>query len=308
MQELEKLRSRLERALAGRSIEQVFPTPKAIVPLAAPRVSLEQHLAQSAMRKLQAGEPLFQAEVEALELTLCLARPALRLDKQRPEPHALRLQPEVHARVEEVLEGVAAIADESQVLATGFQVGRRVLATNRHVAAHLEQQGHALAEGAFVVRFSADGRSRHVHSIPVLRVIHSHPTEDVALLELAEDGPLAQGLPLARAPGLQEGQAILVVGYPTSALSTPYFVEAIFGRDFAVRRASPGEVLSVQGLQLRHDCSTLCGSSGSPILDCRTGHVVGIHASGRFAYHNTGVCSAALHAEAPLRQLVSSWV
>lgn len=308
MHELEKLQRRLERALAGRPIDQVFPAPKAIVPLAASRGSLEQHLAQSAMRKLQAGVSLLQAEVEALELAVCLARPALRLDKQRPEPRALGLQPQVHARVEEVVEGVAAIADGSQVLATGFQVGRRVLATNRHVAAHLEQQGDALVRGAFVVRFSADGRSKHVPSIPVLKVIHSHPTEDVALLELAEAGPLERGLPLAPAPELQEGQSILVVGYPTFALSTPYFVEALFGRDFAVRRASPGEVLSVEGLHLRHDCSTLCGSSGSPIIDCCTGYVVGIHASGRFAYHNTGVSSAALHSESPLREFVSCWV
>jgi V8-like Glu-specific endopeptidase len=58
------------------------------------------------------------------------------------------------------------------------------------------------------------------------------------------------------------------------------------------------------GVTFAHDCSTLGGSSGSPVLDAATGLVIGVHKSGMFAVRNGAVASAALFSDPRLRETV----
>ncbi len=91
------------------------------------------------------------------------------------------------------------------------------------------------------------------------------------------------------------GQAVAAIGYPSKdADRNPLFIPAIFGDRFGVKRVSPGEITGSTDRLVFHDCSTLGGNSGSPVLSLATAKVVGLHRSGTFLFSNEAVESAAL--------------
>lgn len=301
---------RVERALQGAPVSSLWPTARALTGLgAAATASLDVALAERAVEKLRAGREPHPAELEALEMGLRLARPALRLMGSRlPESPALQLTPPQRAVVEALLPGVALIGwIGGGGFATGFLVSPRVLVTNRHVAEYMARFEDALGSEHFLAWFADQEQPGRDAGVPIRRVIDGHPTEDVALVELAREAPDAVEVHIAREPALQVGDRVIVVGYPLFDARSPHCVDALFENVFSVKRASPGEITSVDGHRFAHDCSTLCGSSGSPIIDCRTGLVVGIHASGQFAFQNTAVSSSAIHADPELRPRVPGW-
>jgi hypothetical protein len=300
---------RLERALGGRSFEEVLPLPRALAGIdAAAEASREVVLARRAAAKLRAGGRLLEAEVNALEMGLRLVRPALRIEHGRlPTAPALALGSAARARIEALLPGIASVGWSWDIpFATAFQVSSRVMVTSAHVAEKLLQCSEDLAGGHFVARFDADER-RPMEAIAIVRVLAFHPAEDLAFLELAGNGPLVSGLRLARDPWPGWGGQVLVVGYPIYCAGTPLCLDALFENVYGVKRASPGELLGQEAGRLYHDCTTLPGNSGSPLLDLRTGLVIGIHASGQFAVRNTAVSTRAIYTEAKLRALVSDW-
>ncbi|MFY0575140.1 hypothetical protein ACN28S_12880 [Cystobacter fuscus] len=65
--------------------------------------------------------------------------------------------------------------------------------------------------------------------------------------------------------------------------------------------------MGAEGERLFHDCTTLSGNSGSPLFDLSTGLVVGVHATGKFAWRNTAVSTRALHDNDSLRARVACW-
>ena len=307
--EMTWLQGRLERALGGRPLEEVLPVPRALVGIeAAAEASRDVVLAQSAAEKLRAGGRLLPSEVEALEMGLRLVRPALRIENGRlPFAPALGLRESAQARLEALLPGIASVGWSWDIpFATAFQVSSRVMMTNAHVAETLLRDSDDLARGHFVARFDADER-RPAKAVPLVRVLALHPVEDVAFLELAGTGPLQRGLCLARAPWLPREAKVLVVGYPIYSAGTPLFLNALFENVYGVKRVSPGELVGLEADRLYHDCTTLPGSSGSPLLDPLTGQVVGIHSSGQVAVRNTAVNTRAIYANTKLRALVSDW-
>ncbi|HYH95597.1 serine protease [Hyalangium sp.] len=238
---------------------------------------------------------------------LRLVRPALRIENSRlPSALMLGLQGAARARIEALLPGIASVGLSRDLpFATAFQVSSRVVVTSAHVAERLLHDDD-LARGHFVARFNADER-RPEKAVHIVRVLALHPTEDVAFLQLADDGPVERGLCLAREPWLPRGAQVFVVGYPVYGAGTPLFLDALFENVYGVKRISPGESLGMEAERLYHDCTTLPGSSGSPLLDPRTGLVMGIHASGQFAWRNTAVSTRAIHALPLLRVFVSDW-
>jgi hypothetical protein len=309
MDETSGLLERLERALSGRSIEEVLLASRALVGFdAAAASSVDGALAQRAVEKLRVGDRLLPAEREALEVGIRMARPALQLERGRlPVVPSLALDDAARSTLEALLPGIALIGWRWDIpLATAFQVAPRVLVTCAHVAERLLKDSEDLARGHFVARFDADGH-RQEKAIPIAGLLARHPFEDMALLELAADGPLEQGLRLAREPGVFRGGRVLGVGYPLYSDGNPPWVDALFENVYGVKRASPGELLGMEGERLFHDCTTLSGNSGSPLFDLRTGLVVGIHASGQFAWRNTAVSTRALYAMEQLRSLVATW-
>src|SRR5262249_27243842 len=64
---------------------------------------------------------------------------------------------------------------------------------------------------------------------------------------------------------------------------------SVFGEVYDKKRLAPGQIMSVGPEELEHDCSTLGGNSGSPVVRLGTGEVVGLHFSGVFLQANYAV-------------------
>ena len=65
----------------------------------------------------------------------------------------------------------------------------------------------------------------------------------------------------------------------------------IFMDVYNVKRLQPGRAVtySAKFSALEHDCSTLGGNSGSPVVDLETHQVIGLHFGGRYGLGNYAV-------------------
>jgi hypothetical protein len=103
-------------------------------------------------------------------------------------------------------------------------------------------------------------------------VLGSIPGEvcGVAVLRVgASDGsPLPAPLRLAsEPPAAAHGREVYVAG---------------FGGDPPAKRLQPGEFLGISGGDFHHDCYTVPGSAGSPVVDLDEGAVLGLHYAARW--------------------------
>jgi len=64
----------------------------------------------------------------------------------------------------------------------------------------------------------------------------------------------------------------------------------VFGGVYRVKRVQPDQLLSLapNGSIFQHDCFTLGGNAGSPVVDLATGHVIGMHHAGRWVDYKLG--------------------
>jgi endonuclease G len=93
------------------------------------------------------------------------------------------------------------------------------------------------------------------------------------------------------------GQTVAVVGHPANdSKRNPdgALLQAFFQGHFNVKRLQPGLITGVDSTIFRHDCTTMGGSSGSPLLNVETGEVLGIHSRGEFMLHNSAVSATVL--------------
>jgi S1-C subfamily serine protease len=195
---------------------------------------------------------------------------------------------------------------------TGFLLAGGLVMTNRHVA-----ELFAVSSGTGpTFRPSAQHERQPVRLVGVtptpLRitaVVHIDPTWDMALLRVA-DAPADRYLDLAETPARQTaGRVVAAIGYPASDDRNDPIAQAnIFGDRYQVKRLAPGMIVTTEHevetdwggfIGITHDCSTLGGNSGSPLVDVETGRVVGLHLGGRFLEANFA-CPAA-----PLREIVA---
>jgi endonuclease G len=169
-----------------------------------------------------------------------------------------------------------------------------VLVTNRHVSEMLKSSSGALE---CVVRFrvEADEYLRE-QVVKVSKLICDSTRTDVAALQLSEEVK-SPPLPMERGR-VDPGAQVTVVGHPfPDNERNPNFISLVFGNEFYLKRASPGEVIPMRGkadASFDHDCSTLGGNSGSPIVSMASGKVVGLHREGSFLERNSGIGAASL--------------
>jgi len=187
----------------------------------------------------------------------------------------------------------------SSHLGTGFLVGDDLIVTNRHVATGLFYRlgKYPRRDNRFGwVTFHRSGQTGQPGGgdTRVEKAIYIHRGDaDIALLRLrnkvsSRRSPLQ--LSLAKITGTQNRPSV-VIGYPGSTYLDPYSWQEeaalpIFGNGLkeSVKRVSPGYCQPGDAdpqLGRRHDCSTLPGSSGSPVIDLAGEAVTGIH------YHGT---------------------
>lgn len=192
-------------------------------------------------------------------------------------------------------------------LGTGWLVAPELLVTNRHVAVEF---GRKAGDG-FVFKRSPSGRRlraridfREEHLQPeeeefrIREILHIEPDDDVApdlaFLKVSRLGEDDQELPLPvplSPVDPEPDQVVGVIGYAAwdGRRNDEGVMERIFQNIYNVKRLHPGEVMAVGQHFFNHDCSTLGGNSGSPVIDFNTGEAVGIHFAGSFERENYAV-------------------
>lgn len=131
---------------------------------------------------------------------------------------------------------------------------------------------------------------------------------DAAILKLGADGPPPLTASTTLTPPVGEPR-IHVIGHPKrpnlptddvapaeSLRMTTAVLALVFGDGFGIKRWSPGLIDvgpstlpgDINGRVMAHDCSTLEGNSGSPVLDLSAifDRVLGVHYGGKFKREN----------------------
>lgn len=189
-------------------------------------------------------------------------------------------------------------------LGTGFIVtsdeGFDIVVTNRHVAVEMayrrSDNSYQFVRGLVgsgpvtawldlkeeVVSVAEDDSA----AIPIVEVLHIEDASgpDMAFLRLAPTSETLHFSRLSFSPNNEENVPIAVIGYPSKDTSATNLdmVLSLLGDVYNKKRLSPGVLKSVSANTVTHDCSTLGGNSGSPLIDLRSGSVVGLHAGGTF--------------------------
>jgi endonuclease G len=182
---------------------------------------------------------------------------------------------------------------------------RRWVVTNRHVAKAIAQRVHG-GGGTFLrspagALYGAKIDMAEEYGGPIdggqecrvekILFLADDTEADCALFEIVisatcRPAPLPLGSNRA-----QPGELVATVGYPAyDSRNEEAPMRKYFGDIYNVKRFAPGLVTqSEPGLLLMHDCTTLGGNSGSPLISLEQNAVVGLHFSGTFASGNSAV-------------------
>jgi len=294
------LGERADRAFQNRPIAEFKDRVRAII---GPVAAQLQGPAQEALDAIKQKREPTPKQLAALELVIRTMRPApLSKNGELPE-----LEEELNAIFVEwenfrvsVKPYLYVIGRIDQVgtrgIGTGFLVSKTLLATNKHVLDILSFGTLKLEEGQAVVRFREEYNSGTEKAVAITGVVADHPSLDIALLRIEDTLFTDNRTPLPIDKGESKvGKRVVTIGYPQQdEKRNKFFVSAVFGDRFGVKRAAPGEIIDTRDQAIFHDCSTLGGNSGSPVISLDTAQVVGIHRSGFFAYRNEAVNGKAL--------------
>jgi len=208
-----------------------------------------------------------------------------------------------------------------EFVGTGFLVAPGVVLTASFIVEALYEQN----DGVWQAR---DGRIPQIDfaeelggtrplEFPITGVVGIDRDRQLGLLAIAAQSRSGDGAPAplsvatARS-GDVDGRGVYVVGYPTvvDPRVDPAMV-ASSGDASGVKRLQPGRILgSGDDVMIAHDCSTLAGNSGSPLIELHTGLVVGVHLSGKWLEYKTGEARAlwGLNDIPLLRDVAVNWV
>ena len=185
---------------------------------------------------------------------------------------------------------------------TAWLVAPATLMTNRHVASKFcrrRRRSWTFRPGMQSrIDFVREQDSTGSLQFEITEAIGVHDDHDLALLRIesaSRDGrPLPDPLAVAAsAPRDLLGREVYLVGYPMSDpdRNEPEAIQRIFRDVFDVKRLQPGRTIgySTALSALEHDCSTLGGNSGSPLVDLETNLVIGLHFGGTYEVGNYAV-------------------
>lgn len=282
------------RLLAGRSVVEAMSETRAVIgPVALP---FGEEDAQRALDKLDAGQDPTATEWNALKVVIQLMRPAVFTNRGAFDalPSYGGRDAELTGLWETVRPGSAALGTcvgrvddfKGDHIGTAFLVSPDLVVTNRHVLDHLSYGTGQLTPNATSVRFGGEAEAPDDDApVGVIGCVARHERLDLVVLRLASSR--AGHLTLSTEPAVDD-QAVVTVGYPGRTLPPPVHAQ-IFAETYGVRRASPGVVRTAHADVIEHDCTTLGGSSGSPVLALPSGDVVAVHYGGQSGYANSAV-------------------
>lgn len=197
---------------------------------------------------------------------------------------------------------------------TGWLINNsEFIVTNRHVA-----EVFAKAKGtSFIFKPNLEGKTvkayidfkeefridqEIVFKIEDFVYIAPENEPDVAVLKVRATNDDNQNLPEGLKISSQlsyNDSFVYTLGYPArdSRIRDSKLMERIFKGIYGVKRLAPGKIIStnIHPNEYLHDCSTLGGNSGSPVIDLYTGEVVGLHHAGTYLKHNWAVESSYLN-------------
>jgi V8-like Glu-specific endopeptidase len=302
----EYLQNRAERAFGG--VQKLADLPPKVRAIIGPSTFPDgEQLAQEAMDLLRKGIVPSPKQRAALEAAIKAMRPSIlsesgqlqKLAKSAKYPDAAHWSGFV-VKIRQYLYSIGRIdritAGGVEPVATGFLIGPTLLVTNKHVLTYLSSETMALEPGQAVVNFGQEyANPDNEGPYPITRVKAYHSTLDIALLEIGLSGTASRpGLPVTGS-SVHRGDGVVAIGYPQQDARNPVFMDLIFESKYAVKRAAPGEVLGTAAASVYHDCSTLGGNSGSPLVSMSTGQVVGLHRDGPvFLFRNEAVDAPSL--------------
>jgi S1-C subfamily serine protease len=301
-------RERYVRSYGSLSLDPAKPVFRAIVGTDNLPDTAEGKLAKSALEKFKTGDMAGPTppELAALEYLIRLVRPAPLFKDGRPEdfpaPEFRRAFPGWEAFQQLIPRWAYAIGRIDRIngdsAGTGFLVSSTLLVTNNHVLDFVSYGVRKLSQGQATVRFHWEyGCPPTEKPVDILSVVASHETLDACVLQVSPvDMTTREPMQVAEQPPDVLAE-VVAIGYPfEDASRNPLFISQIFGNKFGVKRGSPGCVtgLGPKRSMVYHDCSTLGGNSGSPLVAMTTGRVVGLHTGGGFLWRNESLDCVAL--------------
>ena len=263
------------------------------------------------LAKLAEGREDDLDDRERLGLTAVIlleGRPAILIQDGdfRTPPHEWSRLTQCRDRVREVIARSGRVEVEGHLdyewVGTASLVAPTTLMTNRHVA----QEFCARVGRTWTFRQGMTSRIDFLGELgsttsvefEITDVIGLHEKHDLALLRVQSASPDGRVLPdpltvAASEPRDLLGRDVYVVGYPAldSRRNEPEQLRQIFADVYDVKRLQPGRTVGYSTMYsaIEHDCSTLGGNSGSPVVDLETHQVIGLHFGGRFGVGNYAV-------------------
>ena len=182
---------------------------------------------------------------------------------------------------------------------TGWILTEDLVVTNKHVTeVFCEKVGNKfrIKKGfeKITIDFNEEFDRVHDFEFKVLEVVHVerdetslyNHTPDIAILRVEKVNSKGEKLPPPLElyeKKLKVNQPIAIIGFPSADYKLPIKRKRIFNNIYDVKRLQPGLIKKIKMLydfDFQHDCATLSGNSGSPVLDIQTGKVVGTHFAG----------------------------
>lgn len=298
--DVEAFRARAERTLRDSDIAKAHDAFRNIV---GPLPEEMTDLAREAYDALRDGQTPSEHAMHALEIAIRMHRPAVLVQgtEVRGLPSdAVPVFPAWTSFVTAASEHLAAVGcvqrchdGDGGLVGTAFAISSTAVVTNRHVVDALTGGAGELTPGMARLCFADDGTGPG-QCAPVVAVQATHPALDVAVLRIDPDGVAPRPFAVSPKPPAV-GQAVAAIGYPDDDPRSAGFDKLLFPDGLGVKRVAPGEITGVDDDAFFHDCSTLGGSSGSPVVSLADAALVGVHADGWFLARNEGVVAASAH-------------
>lgn len=191
----------------------------------------------------------------------------------------------------------------------GFLAGEALVVTAGHTADLMAPSGdRGILRHSPVFRMGV-----RLGEGPAYRIVSCrlrHPVLDIAVLEL-EAIPEVEPLSIETSTG-DPGEAVAVVGSNArDSRGIPEWMDLLGNFGEGRKMAAPGRILGHSAdrfhergtWSLNHDCSTLGGSAGAPLLHLGSGHVIGCHFGGLSGRENYAVPASEMALDPRIREL-----
>jgi endonuclease G len=175
----------------------------------------------------------------------------------------------------------------------GFLVGRGLVVTAGNVSDVICPSGRGgIVRHGPVLRLGT--RLGEGAAYPIMACLNRHPVLNFAVLELATV-PSEKSLVMEAGPATPGDPAAAIYAWiPGDTRNDPGWVEKLGEFDVGQKVVAPGRILghSVDryhdrgSWSLTHDCSTVGGAGGAPVVSLTTGRVLGCHFAGLFQQEN----------------------